>query len=549
MKKIERTILYEILIILLCVFLLNMSGFLVSYCKQEEKKSQNIRSPHISIWDQDGVPICVLEQDQTNTHIVKDGEGGAIIVWIDDRNGHSDIYAQRIDANGTILWTENGISICTNSYDKYHLNIINDNFGGAFITWAVEVSGVEDIYAQRIDRNGNLLWGTDAVPVCIEPQKQRFPTLCRDGDNGTIIAWSDWRNSDVDIYAQKLDADGNSQWNDNGIVVCDAIENQIVFDICVDGEGGAIIVWEDQRNGLNRDIYSQRINSSGIEQWDANGEVICMEIDRQYSPTIINNGTHGAFIGWYDNRSLDFDIYIQYINATGDIQWENNGKAICTEKGDQIGVLMCSDNTGGIILAWQDERNSLGSYYDLYTQRLNASGDIQWGDNGSAFCVHHEKKYLNSICSGGSEGVILTWEDQRNVYPFFDVYAQKMDNDGNMLWDVNGTSVCSAYNSQFDLVVCPDNEGGGFFSWADWRNIGNERDIYALRFNSSGLVPCPLPSNDERQDEVINGSHEDNNDDEHNNSTNISGYNLFIIVVSMVGIVVVMIKIKIKNKK
>lgn len=47
--------------------------------------------------------ICTEINDQTEPTIVSDGSGGAIIVWTDYRAGtYSDIYAQRIDANGIL---------------------------------------------------------------------------------------------------------------------------------------------------------------------------------------------------------------------------------------------------------------------------------------------------------------------------------------------------------------------------------------------------------------------------------------------------------------
>jgi len=51
-----------------------------------------------------------LQELYTNgQQIVSDGHGGGIIVWTDYRNGDYDIYAQRIDANGdTIENTRSG---------------------------------------------------------------------------------------------------------------------------------------------------------------------------------------------------------------------------------------------------------------------------------------------------------------------------------------------------------------------------------------------------------------------------------------------------------
>jgi hypothetical protein len=57
-------------------------------------------------------PICTATNNQDFSRMVSDGSGGAIIVWNDLRNSTSDIYAQRINANGVVQWTINGVAIC-----------------------------------------------------------------------------------------------------------------------------------------------------------------------------------------------------------------------------------------------------------------------------------------------------------------------------------------------------------------------------------------------------------------------------------------------------
>src|SRR3990167_6172905 len=46
------------------------------------------------------------------TRIVR-GSSDLIIAWEDTRNVHFDIYAQRIDAHGNVLWKKDGVSICS----------------------------------------------------------------------------------------------------------------------------------------------------------------------------------------------------------------------------------------------------------------------------------------------------------------------------------------------------------------------------------------------------------------------------------------------------
>lgn len=99
-------------------------------------------------------PICILAEDQLESDIVSDGSGGAIITWYDRRTGTDfDLYAQRINEDGTVLWAENGIPICVvagNGPYPPRPTIISDSEGGAIITWHDLRNGLDyDIYAQK----------------------------------------------------------------------------------------------------------------------------------------------------------------------------------------------------------------------------------------------------------------------------------------------------------------------------------------------------------------------------------------------------------------
>jgi len=59
------------------------------------------------------IPISVESDLQTKPELVTDGLGGAIITWQDLRFGgfESDVYAQRVDSNGNVFWANNGVPI------------------------------------------------------------------------------------------------------------------------------------------------------------------------------------------------------------------------------------------------------------------------------------------------------------------------------------------------------------------------------------------------------------------------------------------------------
>ncbi|GEM_PF-3975006 len=47
---------------------------------------------------------------------------------------------------------------------------------------------------------------------------QLFPKIARIGNDEYIVVWEDTRNGSVEIYAQKIDGNGNPQWNEDKVL-------------------------------------------------------------------------------------------------------------------------------------------------------------------------------------------------------------------------------------------------------------------------------------------------------------------------------------------
>jgi hypothetical protein len=92
---------------------------------------------------------------------------------------------------------------------------------------------------------------------------QQYPSVISIGSGDWIITWSDARNGgDVDIYAQRVNATGIAQWTTNGLAMPTTSSDQVTVQVTSDCTGGAIMAWEDFRNG-NCDIYAQHLDRGG----------------------------------------------------------------------------------------------------------------------------------------------------------------------------------------------------------------------------------------------------------------------------------------------
>ena len=449
-------------------------------------KLENLRLSFEVAWIPNGTVISNATAFQEQPQICSDGARGAIITWRDTRDEittEEDIYVQKIDSNGIVQWTPNGTALCTADNMQETPKICSDEAGGAIITWYDNRGTVGDIYAQKIDSNGIVQWTPNGMAICIEIGNQRDPQICSDGAGGAIIAWRDGRGATQDIYAQKIDSNGIVQWTPNGIAICSADQNQEDPLICSDNNGGAIIVWRDLRNmgSTLTDIYAQRIDSNGIIQWTPNGTVICTAVAHQDLPHLSSDGEGGALITWRDDRNIpltDRDIYAQKIDLNGVVQWTPNGTAVCTETFNQRYPRICNDGDGGAIIAWLDFRGGLN--WDIYTQKIDSNGDIQWIPNGTAICTIDALRERPQICSNEAGGAIITWYDSRGTT--YDIFAQRIDSNGDIQWTANGTAVCTANNHQRYPQICSDGDGGAIITWQDWRT---DIDVYAQRIKDA----------------------------------------------------------------
>jgi len=230
--------------------------------------AQRVDGSGVNVWDAEGVEVCNASFIQSSRGIVSDGAGGAIAVWDDCRGDYfgdctySDIYAQRIDELGVPQWNPNGVAVTYSAPQESDANIVSDGEGGAIIAWDFDMT---DVFAQRIDAAGSKLWTPSGIPVCTVTGSQYDNTMISDGTGGAIIAWREIVPSlNDDLYASRINHAGQALWGANGIAVTMASGEQRYPDLASDGWGGAIFAWQDSRSGVNvDDIYAQRITGAG----------------------------------------------------------------------------------------------------------------------------------------------------------------------------------------------------------------------------------------------------------------------------------------------
>jgi len=437
----------------------------------------------VSYWTADGVAVCTVAGEQTFPYTVMVSSSESIIVWADYRSGNWDIYAQKLYGNGDTQWATNGVTI--SAYQTSNQNFpqaVSDGYGGAIVVWEDTRNGIWNLYAQRINANGIPQWTPNGIPVAPSSgdqlyytANQGYPAIVSDGSGGAVITWMDYRSGSYDIMAQKLNGSGVQQWGSSGVIVCSAAGDQYYPTLVTDGLGGAIITWYDARVG-NNNVYAQRINSIGNVAWTTNGVPVCAMTGDQAYPSIASDGVGGAVFSWQDFRYGNWDIFAQRINGNGAPQWTADGIWVCAAGNPQIYPKIVSDNLGGGVIVWSDNRTGFPGYYDLYVQRVSGSGINLWAVYGNLIPSSSQQTTPMPV-SDGSSGMTLAWNQNSNIT------AQQVDGNGSNLWGTNGLQVCQAANDQYRQHMAKYGPRGAVVAWSDYRN--SDYDIYAQRIGES----------------------------------------------------------------
>lgn len=430
--------------------------------------------------EKDGKLLCAAGGDQLYPAAVGDGAGGAFIVWQDNRGGNFDIYLQRLDSSGNPELAPNGIPLCTAPEGQFFPKIISDGQGGAIVAWHDYRTKEEDIYAQRVDRNGSLLWGAEGVAACKEKATQWFPALTSDERGGAIIAWADRRNGNFDIYAQHIDYAGKTSWNADGIPVCVAPGNQENPRIAVNGEGGAFISWSN--SGGNEDgSFAQRIDASGRKTFADAGVKIANYFTGPTAAEIAYDGAKGTVIVWSSSHAGDADIYAQRVSRDGELLWGEEGNPLARVQGIQENPKIFGASPFYVL--WEDLRSGKRQ---LYLQKININARQSFPRDGLLVADGGRAAQSAGIVIDGDDSVALCFED--NKHGNFDIYAQRIDKAGSLLFGPYGKLLNNATGAviQQNYRTTKDNRNNLYFAFEDKRS--GYTNIYAQKLNAEGSL-------------------------------------------------------------
>jgi hypothetical protein len=398
-----------------------------------------------------------------------------IVAFEDRRYGYSNIYAQKVNKAGTLTWGRDGLAVARAATNQLKPVLFPDGKGGAYAAWEdYRIPDEPKIRLQHLSSIGQRLWKTSQV-LANAKGAQTNPLLVGDNAGGVIVVWQDTRNvlNLDDIYGQRVNSQGELLWGEAGKVLAAENGEQVEADITADGNGGLFLAWTDYRHGdRNPDIYAQHVDGKGEAFWLKSGVVVCGAPDVQRGPKIIRDGEGGIIVSWTDKGSGSYDIYAQRLNKSGKPMWMTDGIPI-----NQVSRTQQDAQFGNRkILVWEDYR--LGNW-DIYAQAIAPGGKLLCDNDGISIVSLPQTQFAPQVIGWKDGSVIVVWEDYRNGKDY-GIYMQRLSVDCQTAWEDNGIKVQTQDGARKPKLLAVPADNSLYVFWEDY--TGGGKAIYGQRY-------------------------------------------------------------------
>jgi len=231
---------------------------------------------------------------------------------------------------------------------------------------------------------GRVFWQEGGVVVC-DSTWAVGQAAVSDDSGGIAVVWRDSRGEYGSVWAQRVDRDGNVVWQRNGVLLRG--ENTLSpgqFSAVADGYGGLIAVWREGVLGsTRRQVTAQRVDVSGAVRWDSSGVVVTgADSGFDYEVAAVSDGRGGVVVAWtvaaFESTGVD-SLVVQRIDSFGHPCWGNPGLVMATESVEISPAEMCSDGAGGVCIAWAFVH---GYVWRSVAQHIDGAGQPTWPGAG-----------------------------------------------------------------------------------------------------------------------------------------------------------------------
>ncbi len=403
-----------------------------------------------------------------------------------------DIFIQKLDVKGKLVWAKSMGG--TGEDEGYAITV--DPTGNVYTTgpfqgtvdfdpnagtYDLTATGSRDVFIQKLDKDGNLVWAKS-----LEGSAASFAHQIALDDSGNLYLAGSFEGA--------VDFDPG---NGMHMVTSNGAEDVFILKLTANGD----FLWVKSVGGLNFDY------PAGIALDGAGNIYIC----GSFSQTVDFDPGAGTHI--FSTIPAILGLFILKLDSNGDFSWakqvygtaDTEAQGIAVDGEGNVCVIGSFSETADFNPGTDTFNLTAVGFYNIFVQKLDSNGDFIWA---------------NSMVGEGIAAPLgLSIDDSANIYTTgfftdsidfdpgtgismlktkgdFDTYIQKLDSQGNLRWvyEVGGT------NQVIGQGIAVDNREnvhitGDFVGTVDFDANGGrvttavgDGDIFTLKLTTNGNV-------------------------------------------------------------
>ncbi|MDD3052492.1 MAG: hypothetical protein PHR06_15310, partial [Candidatus Cloacimonetes bacterium] len=408
------------------------------------------------IWQENGLPIrqTVLCDTLCTKDIVDSGEY-SFWVWSDIKTGDYDIYLQKFDSEGNLLWQDGGLPLTASPDLDFNPQIIMTSDDKIIISWqTLHYSANYSNYhrAMKLDLEGNILWNTMHETEIVTHPTRQVHTLLANDNGGAFIIFK--RNQQ--LLGMNLDQDGNSIWGETSVAILDAVQEVTSASINYTADDGLVIFFEDNDSNLK----ITRIAADGSPIW--NEQLIINNLAGNKDFLSLQRMSDNSYLCfWRDYRTTQRNIYTQKFNIDGEVFLEPNGLQIIENEADANFLNTVKTSDDGVIV---QRRN----YNEFFLAKVDTNGDLLWNNQ---YSIDNPMAKMAVDYNGG----IYTFSRGYSVDLQVQLCLHHFDSNGTITTPEAGISLTGIISDYNDLDVNAVFSDNLFITWNYFTNEGGIR--------------------------------------------------------------------------
>lgn len=331
--------------------------------------------------------------------------------------------------------------------------------------------GSSDVWVNKYDSNGNLLWGKQFGSTGSESAysvvTDKDGNFYLSGDTGGNLFSS--KQTNIDIWVAKYDSNGQQLWAKQFAPNVANAYASASFGLDVDQGGNVYLSGLSIQNNTRPDIYPflSAVDDSWVTKFDSNGNQQWLTtiqdatapyplnlspfFDENYSMAVDNSG-NSYLAGWTQglvreaNPSspfLKYDAWVSKVDSTGKVQWVQQFGSI--NEGVEVAWAVDTDSKGNVYttgyttgdIGTKTKPARKSGPYDMFLTKFSPDGTQLWarqfgskGDDGT---------YLSDMQIDSQDNIYLTGYTNDKIGKgqkdaAYNAFVAKFDSNGTNKW-------------------------------------------------------------------------------------------------------------------